>query len=85
MYGPEGAISFNDKDTIVAGTNLGGNKNKGGGNNSYNEMRELINEMKAMNNRPINFKISGKKVAEAVYDEPNTVGDESRIRAYRLN
>jgi hypothetical protein len=25
LYGPEGAISFNNKDTIVAGTNLFGN------------------------------------------------------------
>ena len=34
MFGPEGAISFNDKDTIVAGTNLGG----GGGNNNNAEL-----------------------------------------------
>ena len=30
MFSPEGAISFNDKDTIVAGTDLGG---RGGGRN----------------------------------------------------
>ena len=28
LIGPEGAIQFNDKDTIVAGTNLGGKSNK---------------------------------------------------------
>jgi hypothetical protein len=86
MYGPEGAISFNDKDTIVAGTNLGGNKNKGNGNNSYNEMRELINEMKAMNNRPINIGIDGKKVIEATTgNQPNTTGDENRKNSYRIS
>jgi hypothetical protein len=36
MFGPEGAISFNDKDTIVAGTNLkgSGGGGSGGGNTS---------------------------------------------------
>jgi hypothetical protein len=86
MYGPEGAISFNDKDTIVAGTNLGGNKNKGGGNNSSNEIRELKNMVMAMANRPINVAIDGKKVIEATTgNQPNTQGDESRKNSYRIS
>jgi hypothetical protein len=50
LYGPEGAISFNNKDTIVAGTNLFGNdvasgpdagQAAGGGMNSGAAVAEL--------------------------------------------
>ncbi len=41
MYGPEGAIKFNDKDTIVAGTDLFGGSKKGGSNDSGAVVAEL--------------------------------------------
>jgi hypothetical protein len=85
MYSPEGAISFNDKDTIVAGTDLGGSKNKGNGNNSSNEIRELKNMIMAIADRPINISIDGNKIIEATTGaQPNTVGDESRKNSYQI-
>jgi predicted ribosomally synthesized peptide with SipW-like signal peptide len=81
VSGPEGSIQLNKKDSIIAGTNLGG-----GGGNSSNEMRELKNMVAAIANRPINVSIDGKKVIEATTGaQPNTQGDESRKNSYRIS
>ena len=83
VSGPEGSIQLNKKDSIIAGTNLGG----GGNNqsNNSNELRELKNMVAAIANRPINVSIDGKKVIEATTGaQPNTVGDESRKNNYRI-
>ena len=82
VSGPEGSIQLNKKDSIIAGTNLGG----GGGGNSSSEMRELKNMVAAIANRPINVSIDGKKVIEATTGaQSNTVGDESRKNSYRIS
>jgi hypothetical protein len=81
VSGPEGSIQLNKKDSIIAGTNLGG-----GGGNSSSEIRELKNMMAAIANRPINVSIDGKKVIEATTGaQPNTQGDESRKNSYRMS
>jgi hypothetical protein len=81
VSGPEGSIQLNKKDSIIAGTNLGG-----GGGNSSNEIRELKNMVAAIANRPINVSIDGKKVIEATTGaQPNTQGDESRKNSYRMS
>ena len=59
VSGPEGSIQLNKKDSIIAGTNLGGGNNNGG--NSSNELRELKSMVAAIANRPINVSIDGKK------------------------
>ena len=60
LSSPEGNIALNDKDTIVAGTNLGG----GGGNSALiAKMDELIRVVKTA--KPLN--IDGNKVGEAIY------------------
>jgi hypothetical protein len=88
VSGPEGSIQLNKKDSIIAGTNLGG---KGGDNssnsgNNSSEIRELKNMMAAIANRPINVSIDGKKVIEATTGaQPNTQGDESRKNSYRMS
>jgi hypothetical protein len=103
LFGPEGAIKLNDKDTVIAGTNLFGDdvtststntqrspkgsiKLAGNGDMSavVNAISELRRDINALANRPINVSISGKKVTEAIYDDPNTVGDESRKKSYRI-
>ena len=85
VSGPEGSIQLNKKDSIIAGTNLGGGGNGNGGNSS-NEMRELKNMVAAIANRPINVSIDGKKVIEATTGaQPNTQGDESRKNSYRIS
>ena len=84
VSGPEGSIQLNKKDSIIAGTNLGGGNNNGG--NSSNELRELKNMVAAIANRPINVAIDGKKVIEATTGaQPNTQGDESRKNSYRIS
>jgi hypothetical protein len=84
VSGPEGSIQLNKKDSIIAGTNLGGGNNNGG--NSSNELRELKSMVAAIANRPINVSIDGKKVIEATTGaQPNTVGDESRKNSYQIS
>jgi hypothetical protein len=83
VSGPEGSIQLNKKDSIIAGTNLGGGS--GGGNNS-SDIRELKNMIASIANRPIHVSIDGKKVIEATTGaQPNTVGDESRKNSYRIS
>jgi len=82
VSGPEGSIQLNKKDSIIAGTNLGGGNNQ---NNNSNELRELKNMVAAIANRPINVSIDGRKVIEATTgNQPNTVGDESRKNSYQI-
>jgi hypothetical protein len=81
LLGPEGAIQLNDKDTVIAGTNLFGNDVKSepgkatemAGKGAIkvqaagggNDMSAVISAINALANRPINVSIDGKKVIEA--------------------
>ena len=86
VSGPEGSIQLNKKDSIIAGTNLGGNSKNNGDGGSSSEIRELKNMMAAIANRPINVSIDGKKVIEATTGaQPNTTGDETRKNSYRIS
>jgi hypothetical protein len=93
LFGPEGAIQFNDKDTIVAGTDLGGGKKQSTPTSSgvdmsavVNAISELRRDVNALANRPVNVSIDGKKVIEATTgNQPNTVGDESRKNSYQMS
>jgi uncharacterized coiled-coil DUF342 family protein len=94
MFGPEGAISFNNKDTIVAGTDLfkandmvsapkGGVTVGGGG--SSKEIAELKGAIMALAARPVNVAIDGKKVIEATTGaNPNTQGAESAKNSFKM-
>lgn len=62
MFGPEGAISFNDKDTIVAGTNLGG----GGGNNNNAELGRIADLLEKLLNKEGGVYIDGNKVGATI-------------------
>jgi hypothetical protein len=93
LFGPEGAIQFNDKDTIVAGTDLGGGKKQTSPASTgidmsavVNAISELRRDVNALANRPINVAIDGKKVIEATTGaQPNTTGDESRKNSYQMS
>jgi len=64
MYGPEGAISFNDKDTIVAGTNLGGG---GGGNDAtVTELQRISGLLNQLLNKEGGVYIDGNKVGATI-------------------
>jgi len=94
LFGPEGAISFNNKDTIVAGTDLfkandmvsapkGGVTVGGGG--SSKEIAELKGAIMALAARPVNVSIDGKKVIEATTGaNPNTQGAESAKNSFKM-
>jgi hypothetical protein len=95
LFGPEGAISFNNKDTIVAGTNLfkaddmvsapKGAVQVSSGNNSSREIAELRSAIMALANRPVNVAIDGKKVIEATTGaNPNTQGVESAKNSFKM-
>ena len=63
MYGPEGAISFNDKDTIVAGTNLGGG---GGGGETVAELQRISGLLNQLLNKEGGVYIDGNKVGATI-------------------
>ena len=96
MFGPEGAISFNNKDTIVAGTNLFPEKvndmtsspagtNSVGGNGLAKEMNALTTAIMALASRPINVSIDGKRVIEATTGaNPNEAGLASSVNSFAL-
>lgn len=67
MYGPEGAISFNDKDTIIAGTDLGGSGggNSGGSDNSA-ELGRIANLLEQLLNKEGGVYIDGNKVGGTI-------------------
>jgi hypothetical protein len=81
LFGPEGAIQLNDKDTVIAGTNLFGNdvrsepgkgtefSGKGeikvSGGGGGADMSGVISAINALANRPISINVDGKKIIEA--------------------
>ena len=81
LFGPEGAIKLNDKDTVIAGTNLFGNdvKSEPGKSTEFSgkgeikvsgggggvDMSGVISAINALANRPINVSVDGKKIIEA--------------------
>jgi uncharacterized membrane protein len=101
LLGPEGAIQLNDKDTVIAGTNLFGNDVKSEPNKPTQmgnagaikvqstgggDMAAVIAAINSLANRPINVSIDGKKVIEATTGaQPNTTGDESRKNSYKMS
>jgi hypothetical protein len=66
MYGPEGSISFNDKDTIVAGTNLGGSGGNSGGGNSSAELGRIASLLEQLLNKEGGVYIDGNKVGGTI-------------------
>ena len=63
MVGPEGVIAFNDKDTIVAGTNLGGNNNSGGNSAELGRIASLLEQLL---NKEGGVYIDGNKVGGTI-------------------
>jgi hypothetical protein len=100
LFGPEGAIQLNDKDTVIAGTNLFGNDVKSEPGKATqmgskgeikvksegSDMSAVIAAINALASRPINVSIDGKKVIEATTGaQPNTQGEENRKNSYKVS
>lgn len=100
MFGPEGAIQFNNKDTIVAGTDLFADDavmEPGMAARTYSkgairpeggggqDMSSVVSAITALANRPVNVGIDGTKVIEATTGaQPNTFGDATARNSYRM-
>jgi hypothetical protein len=70
LLSPEGAIRLNDKDTVIAGTDLGGGSGNISPSIDLTPMIAAINEVKAeisrLANRPIEINLDGKKVGSGL-------------------
>jgi len=72
LLSPEGAIKLNDKDTVIAGTDLGGGEKSNSSNMSIDltPMIAAINEVKAavdnLINRPVILNIDSKQVGSSM-------------------
>jgi hypothetical protein len=95
VSGEKGSIQLDKEDSIIAGTNLFGGKDKKSSTNAgvnidmsavVNAISELRRDVNALANRPVSVSIDGKKVIEATTgNQPNTVGDESRKNSYQIS
>jgi len=70
LLAPEGAIKLNDKDTVIAGTNLGGGDGGGMPSIDLTPMIAAINEVKAavnnLTNRPVIVNMDSKQVGSSL-------------------
>jgi ABC-type branched-subunit amino acid transport system ATPase component len=76
LFGPEGSIQLNDKDTVIAGTNLEGNSNSSVNSQSVSpsiDLTPLIERMSAVENiltqifnKEGNIFLNGTKVGTAM-------------------
>ena len=94
VSGEKGSIQLDKEDSIIAGTNLFGGKDKKSSASAsvnidmsavVNAVTELRRDINALANRSIIVQIDGKNVTKAIYNDPNTVGDESRTKAYQIS
>jgi len=89
LMAPEGAIALNDKDTVIAGTNLGGGGgNRGGGGGESMGMvvaaiKDLQNSINKLASRPITVSLDGEKVGTMV-GRRNETGTEQVKNSYSL-
>jgi hypothetical protein len=89
MLSPEGAIQFNDKDTIVAGTNLEGDGAKGDKEQPRTisqasiDISPVVSELSAL--RAEMSSILNKILAKegAVYMDSNKVGKAQVLGSYK--
>ena len=93
LHGPEGAISFNNKDTIVAGTNLFNKKTDdymapAGNiqlNNSSKEISELKDAILSLASRPIEVNVGGETIIKATTGAlPNESGLAAAKNSFQI-
>jgi len=100
LTGPEGSIQLNNKDTVIAGTNLFGDDVKSSPNKPTqmgekgeikvkSEGGDMLAVITAINNlasRPVHVSVQldGVKLIEALGEFPNTQGDVNRKTAFRM-
>lgn len=100
LMGPEGAIQLNNKDTVIAGTNLFGDDTvsepgkatemKGKGEikvkSEGTDMSAVIEAINSLAGRPISVQIDGKEIAVATEDgNPRAMGENRRANSYQVS
>jgi hypothetical protein len=92
VSGEKGSIQLDKEDSIIAGTNLFGGKKSSTSTSANIDMSAVVNaiselrrDINALASRPINVLIDGKNETKAIYSDPNTIGDESRTKAYQIS
>lgn len=65
LFGPEGAISLNNKDTVIAGTNLGGNTGRSDSGMSA-KLMDKIDKLISIVEKGGDVYMDGSKVGEAL-------------------
>jgi hypothetical protein len=100
LFGPEGAIQLNDKDTVIAGTNLFGNDTvsepgkptemKGKGELKVKsegaDMSAVIEAINSLAGRPISVQIDGREIAVATEDgNPRAMGENRGANSFQIN
>jgi hypothetical protein len=99
LFGPEGAIKFNNKDTIVAGTDLfskkaddmvsspAGTVSMGGDSALREEVRSLREAIMALASRPINVAVNadGKAIVELKGNYPNEDGLATAKNGFQIS
>jgi hypothetical protein len=100
LFGPEGAIQLNNKDTVIAGTNLFGDDIKSSPNkptemggkgeikvkSEGGDMTSVISAIKELASRPVHVTVEmdSVKVIEALGKFPNTQGDVNAISSFKV-
>lgn len=100
LTGPEGSIQLNNKDTVIAGTNLFGDDVKSSPNkptemgskgeikikSGGSDMSAVIAAINNLASRPIHVSVqlNGVKLIEALGEFPNTQGDVNAKSSYKI-
>ena len=100
LLGPEGSIQLNNKDTVIAGTNLFGDDVKSSPNkptergskgeikvkSEGGDMSAVIAAINTLASRPIHVSVqlNGVKLIEALGEFPNTQGDVNAKSSYKI-
>jgi hypothetical protein len=81
LFGPEGAIQLNNKDTVIAGTNLFGNTTQSPSPSISVDIAPLVNEMQAVKavlvqilNKDSNVYMDGAKVGKGINQAKTKIG-----------
>jgi hypothetical protein len=83
LLAPEGAIQLNDKDTVIAGTNLGGGKSTPPSTDMsplIGEIRALRTTLEKISTQSGIINVDGSKVAEVLWPNMERLSNTKRVK-----
>jgi len=95
LFGPEGAIQLNNKDTVIAGTDLEGNNkintnkiNRSSTSLSNAKIEALLSQMIQKQDKPVqvqtSVQVDGKEIAQAVGNNSTKLGNSMSTNTYKI-